>query len=331
MKIKYFSIIAIAVALAVSMAACGNDVADDSILGVTESVIKDYVAPKDNINSKGFETLITAENAQASGTCGDNLNWYYKDDTLLIQGTGEMYDWSVSECPWQKYMDRIKTIIIKNGCTYIGSSAFANCNKLQDISMPNTLEHIGKYAFAGSSLAEVNIPNSVKNIEYRAFYNSDLKAVKISDGLTTIEQDVFFNCESLEDVSIPNSVTTIKARAFMDCKSLQNISIPNSVTTIEHGAFWGCTALKSVSLSEALTTIESGLFTSCTSLENISIPNGVTTIEASAFLSCTSLENLFIPDSVTSIGDFAFKGVSHIEYHGTAIDYGSHWGAESIN
>lgn len=33
------------------------------------------------------------ETAEESGTCGENLNWYFKDRLLYITGTGEMKDY----------------------------------------------------------------------------------------------------------------------------------------------------------------------------------------------------------------------------------------------
>ena len=50
----------------------------------------------------------------ASGVCGDNITWELTDDgELVIEGTGEMYNYSNnSAAPWSSYKGSIKSINI---------------------------------------------------------------------------------------------------------------------------------------------------------------------------------------------------------------------------
>ena len=62
------------------------------------------------------------------------------------------------------------------GVTYtveaISDYAFANCNSIKTISIPNTITHIGTGAFQSSrGLTDIVIPNSVKDIGIYAFLN----------------------------------------------------------------------------------------------------------------------------------------------------------------
>ena len=87
-------------------------------------------------------------NAEKSGTCGPNLKWHLNDNGVLtITGKGEMIDYSnyYNRAPWYGY--DIKRIIIGDGITAIGSSAFAYCSELTSVTIPNSVTKIGYYAF----------------------------------------------------------------------------------------------------------------------------------------------------------------------------------------
>lgn len=138
-------------------------------------------------------------NAEESGTCGPDLRWHLTDNAVLtISGKGKMYDYSYdNRAPWDNYNKRIiKRIIIGDGITTIGSSAFRNCFALNSVTIPNSVRTIGEAAFEYcSALTSVTIPNSV----------------------TIIEWSTFKDCSALTSVTIPNSVTEIGGDAFFNC------------------------------------------------------------------------------------------------------------------
>ena len=191
-------------------------------------------------------------NAEESGTCGPDLRWHLTDNAVLtISGKGKMYDYSYdNRAPWDNYNKRIiKRIIIGDGITTIGSSAFRNCFALNSVTIPNSVRTIGEAAFEYcSALTSVTIPNSVTEIGY----------------------STFGDCSALTSVTIPNSVTTINDNAFTDCSSLTSVTIPNSVTTIGSEAFSGCTNLQKVYIGNSVKTIGEDAFNNCTSVTQIS-------------------------------------------------------------
>ena len=288
-----------------------------------------------------------------SGTCGDNLTWTLDTESgiLTISGTGAMTNYTYSSnAPWYSYRTSIKTVIIEDGVTSIGSYAFYNCTGLTSIEIPNSVTSIGEYAFSGcKSLTSITIPNSVTSIGYFAFsYCSSLTSLTIPNSVTSIGIRAFDSCSSLTSITIPNSVTTIGDGAFDGCSSLTSITIPNSVTSIGYQAFYNCSSLTSITIPNSVTSIGDWAFSGCSKLTSITvdsenpnycdidgvlfnknkttlirypegksatsytIPNSVTSIGWSAFAGCSSLTSITIPNSVTSIGDNAFAGCSSL-------------------
>ena len=249
-----------------------------------------------------------------SGTCGaegdgSNLTWTLDSDGVLtISGSGDMhgYDYGSSGAPWDD--SRVKSAVIAEGVTSIGSYAFDDCKSLTSVTIPDSVTSIGERAFQGcESLTSVTIPDSVTSIGDWAFSHcTSLTSVTIPDSVTSIDQYAFYKCEFLTSVTIPGSVTSIGVGAFAYCKSLTSVTIPNSVTSINYEAFRSCESLTSVTIPDSVTSIDMSAFYGCSSLTSVTIPDSVTSIGVYAFGACISLTSVTIPDSVTSIGQSAF-------------------------
>ena len=197
---------------------------------------------------------------------------------------------------------------------YYASELFISGERIQGVSIPDTVTSIKDYAFCGcSSLTSVTIGNSVTRIGDDAFSGcSSLTSVTIPDSVTSIGSYTFKGCSSLTSVTIPDSVTSIGNYTFKGCSSLKSVTIGNSVTSIGHSVFDGCSSLTSVTIGNSVTSIGNYTFGGCSSLKSVTIPNSVTSIGEYAFYDCSSLESVTIPDSVTSIGSYAFSGCSSL-------------------
>ena len=284
---------------------------------------------------------LSANDINGTGSCGqvagesDKVQWTYTaDGTLTIRGSGPMYDFGwMSTRPWTVYMPAVRSVVIEEGVTSVGSCAFCEdsgqlaavqlpesltsigdgafdgCRSLTSIAIPDGVTAIGKSAFSDcTSLTSIAIPDGVTAIDDFTFFRcTSLASVVIPDSVTSIGEKAFYNCSSLTSIVIPDGVTAIGESAFAGCTSLASVVIPDSVTSIGESAFAGCTSLASVTLGSSLTEIPAEAFYNCTALTSITIPEGVTTIGESAFAGCTSLTSVVIPDSVTSIGENAFS------------------------
>ena len=287
------------------------------------------------------EPVVTEPQVQLldSGKCGDNITYeYLSNNTLRLKGTGRMYDYqSSTTMPWDKYIDKIISIDISQGITYIGNYTFCGCRSITNITIPNSVTNIGYYAFHSCSnltsvtiltgvtiigdfafsscenLTSIIIPNSVTSIGDGVFSNcSSLTNITIPNSVTSIGNSAFSWCENLISIIVPSSVTNISANTFNCCSSLKNITIPNSVTTIGDCAFGGCNSLTSITIPDSVSQIGDSAFGDCSNLISIVIPNSVTSIGDEVFASCSSLTNITIPNSVTSIGKGAFSGCNSL-------------------
>ncbi len=247
---------------------------------------------------------LTASAAETSGTCGDNLTWTFDDETgtLTISGTGEMFDYNINSfiVPWKELQDKVKTVVIADGVTKIGSAAFRNFKNMTNITIPDGVTLIGGGSFTYcTSLANITIPNTVTRMGGGTFYGcTSLTSVIIPSGIRIIEYDTFRKCTNLKSVKIPYGVTTIEMYAFNECTSLVNIQLPNSITKIDTSAFSKCESLTGIALPNSLTSIGSTAFSKCEGLTSVSIPASVTRIDRYAFYGCENLTDVYYAETV---------------------------------
>ena len=217
-----------------------------------------------------------------------------------------------------------------NGTTYtvkyIDNEAFAGCNKLTSITIPEGVKFIGRDAFKDcTALTAITIPSSVKEIGERAFRGcSSLSSALLSEGLEEIKEWAFFDCSRLAYIRIPNSLKRIGSGAFMNCSLLASITIPDSVRIIgagilkgtaiynnlvnwENGAFYIDDCLLTVKESTAgdfqirenTRLIANWAFGNCQYLISVTIPSGIKAIPEAAFAECYSLRYVELSEGIT--------------------------------
>ncbi len=244
--------------------------------------------------------------------------------------------------------NEVDSILFSDKLRIIPDNAFSGFG-LKSLILPDYIEEIGSYAFAGcKNLDEVTLPASLTQIYSDSFANTPwAKALKGEDGViyagtialqydyytypkgsevifkegTTIIADSdyrgFFPFASemkIETVNLPSSLKRIGSSAFSDCRDLKSITLPEGLLSIGQSAFRACHSLKGINLPDGITEISDGTFTDCKSLEEISIPQGVTYIGANAFENDELLYLPTLPDSLRLIGEKAFLGCKSIPF-----------------
>ena len=215
--------------------------------------------------AESFSLIAAAAETVSSGTCCENVTWTLDSEgTLTISGTGAMASYERSdESPFYNNAN-IKSAIIEDGVTSIGSYAFENCESLTSITISDSVTSIGFFAFYYcENLTSITIPDSVTYLGAGAFGYSGLTSINLPNSITIIYNHTFEFCTNLKSINIPNTVIGIELEAFRDCASLEEITLPESVEKIGMGAFFGCKGSPSITILNPDCVIYDELFTIC--------------------------------------------------------------------
>lgn len=143
-----------------------------------------------------------------------------------------------------------------------------------NVTIPDTIDgkavvKIGTSVFEGNEqLTSVTIPDSVEGIGWYAFrYCDNLTTVTLGNGVKYIEGCAFEDCRSLVNITIGDGVTSIGSGAFSGCDKLKSVKFGNKVRYISDGAFYGCISLKEVTLRCNVITIGEEALGYCTDKE----------------------------------------------------------------
>lgn len=215
----------------------------------------------------------------------------------------------------------------------IGEYAFAGCDGLTSVTVPNSISRIGASAFTGcSSITNMVLPfvgaergnaeesqalfgyifgesDYAGSVQTYAAYHRE-----IGSGQYLISTN--YIPASLRSVSITDE-TRIGYGAFERCRMIESLSLNDAVETIGDSAFYSCERLSSIKFPLRISRISRSTFAYCYSLgtsvlPEFAIPNSVTNIGEFAFQRCDSLTRIHIPSSVESIDDGAFRRCTNL-------------------
>ncbi len=229
----------------------------------------------------------------------------------------------------------LEELILPEGLTEIGISAFFGCSGLVKVSLPESVKVIDGHAFRGCvSLTELSLPDGVEKLGAYAFaectglealnYPSELqtaggnlfdgceklKKMVVPEGVEIVAEQVFSGAEFIETVELPSTVTEIGREAFANCVHLQLPTLPEGLTKIHAYAFEGCEQFTEVCLPDSMTEIGAYAFADCENLEVINYPAGWKAAGTGIFEGCKKLRSIAVPEGVTKIPDHAFSRAS---------------------
>ena len=263
------------------------------------------------------------------------LLWAYDDaGTLTFSGTGDMKNVGFSsDYPWNDYKNDITNIVLGEGMTSIGMSAFYGCNSLTSVDIPASVTSLEGMTFAYcDNLATVNVyaPSCASKFFDFSGDASDRKIYVFADCL-----DTYRNAENWSGYADDIQPLTLTANAgdkeceywatyynnFVDCavdedtkvfkialddKSLEMTEINDGIINRGEGV-----VLKSSSASIPLYYSETG---SKTSYDDNSLLGTMTRI--------TNPGNAYVLNKKTSgIGFYRLRNSGHIDAHKAYLTY----------
>ena len=239
-------------------------------------------------------------------------------------------------CYGWKNNDDVKNMEIENNIKRIDISCFQECQNLNQVILPDTLEHVRESAFSGcTGIKELTIPvdldyekmsnpsfNNCENIE-KIIYSKGKTGIMpdIDNGGTSYHTAEYYAGKKLTMVEFEEGVKNIGAGAYYrywqtgwqtDVRVLKNIKLASTVKKIGDYAFYKNEAITEFDFSN-IKELGKHSFSGCSGLSDLTIPSRLKEIPDSCFSGCTGLSSLKIPVTIDKVGESAFKGCTGIE------------------
>ena len=199
----------------------------------------------------------------ASGNCGanggSNCQWSIELLTgnvyqLRISGTGRMGDYNympqTNLAPWFNYQvqgdnlymrERITSIVVEEGVTYVGKLAFSDFSKVTTITLPNSLSAIGDDAiYRNPALLTVNLPATSHLVSVGKTPVSECPALRTFTGADVINKGwytypaselIAFPAAGAYSYTVADGCQLIRSLAF-DHSQLYEVTLPASLEEI---------------------------------------------------------------------------------------------------
>lgn len=213
----------------------------------------------------------------------------------------------------------------------IKKAAFEGTEMLTEISLPDNIRLIEKYAFYDSGIKNIHLPENLEQIGNYAFAMSNLESITVPDKVAELGVKIFSGCYKLTEVVLPELITAIPDEAFLACHKLKTVHV-SGISTVGDNAFFHCKALKVFDFSQIkklggmsfaetgireaifsnkLTKLQASSFCDCKDLQSIDMSacNKLKAIPLYCFDGCSKLTNVKLPPNVCKFDDSCFDSV----------------------
>ncbi len=206
--------------------------------------------------------------------------------------------------------NRIEVITLPDSVENVYHHAFFKCIKIREYTLSENLEYIGEYSFAENrTLLELTLPDKLRQVSRYSFSGDiRLRHIYISDEseMRRIGMYAFAGC-GLTEFRVPRQIASIAQYAFEGCDKLRKVTFAegSELQSISAYFFIGCD-----SIEEMLQSISAYFFIGCDSIEEIEFGNGskLTSIQAHGLHGMTRLRRIDFGDAaIDNIDNYAFR------------------------
>ncbi len=186
-------------------------------------------------------------------------------------------------------VDKIRHIILSDGITNICDSAFEGLNRVNRITLPNTLKTVGTHALIPMfSSYDLEIPASVEHIAPYAFRcnTANNNTLRIAEGIEQIDTCAFGEYRAYK-VVLPSTLKRIYyrglSRTYFGYPQKNTIELPKGLEYIGKEAFEYAFVENLNLSSQSELIIDELAFGGCLYLKKVKIGEGVVSIGKEAF------------------------------------------------
>ena len=303
--------------------------------------------------------------AKVSGDC----SWDFDEENgiLTISGNGAMCDYAPKgdneiNTPWYSFRDKITSVVIEDGVTYIGKSAFEGTNA-DKADIPASVAGIGVFAFgykyengahtgvegfeiygAPGGAAQGYADTCPQFCTFKTGSGGMTGEVKWSVNLAaktiTFEgpgemgdsQDWRAYRSDITKAVFKNGVTRIGNDALMLFENLDTIEFENcAVEAIGDYAFNKCAKLESIELPDSVQSFGEYAF-SGSGLSELTVPKNASVIGKYAFMNSKIKTVYLLSRGIASVGLAAFRGnpITDVYFTGSQTEW-NNMSIESYN